>query len=337
LRKRFGNVLVLLFLFVFCLILGFINAATGEKIVFVSNRDYGFTTDLNYNEIYVMDPDGYNPVRLTTNNYYDGEPCWTPEGKIVFETWRDINHEIYIMDGDGQNQQNLTNNSALDGEPSVSSDGTKIAFSSDRSGAYEIWVMNIDGTGATQLTSNGGNYQPTWSPDGTKIAYESNGDIYVMNASDGTGQVRLTDHSAQDTCPAWSPDGSKIAFGSYRDNNWEIYIMNATDGSSLTNISFSNADDFNPCWSPDGSVIMYHSFKDGRNEIYRMYTDGKLQTRITIKDGSNSSPAWLGEIFHDQWSIVCPSVAKRSTHGVVTGSDGRVYAFGVTVKPPLTL
>lgn len=327
-RKKLNKYLVMLFLLTFCLFLSFLYAATGEKIVFVSNRDYGVTNDLNYNEIYVMDPDGNNPVRLTTNNYYDGEPCWTSEGQIVFESWRDNNHEVYIMDGDGQNQLNLSNNAASDGEPSVSPDGTKIAFSSDRSGSYEIWVMNLDGTGATQLTSNGGNYQPAWSPDGTKIAYESSGDIYVMNASDGAGRVQLTDHSAQDTCPVWSPDGTKIAFVTYRDANWEIYTMSATDGSSLLNISYSNLDDFNPCWSPEGSVLAYQSFKDGRNEIYRMYPDGTLQTRITFKNGANSSPAWLGEIIHDNWSTVRPSVAKRFFHGVATGSDGKVYAVG---------
>lgn len=327
-RKKLNKYLVMLFLLTFCLFLSFLYAATGEKIVFVSNRDYGVTNDLNYNEIYVMDPDGNNPVRLTTNNYYDGEPCWTSEGQIVFESWRDNNHEVYIMDGDGQNQLNLSNNAASDGEPSVSPDGTKIAFSSDRSGSYEIWVMNLDGTGATQLTSNGGNYQPAWSPDGTKIAYESNRDIYVMNASDGAGQVQLTDHSAQDTCPVWSPDGATIAFVTYRDANWEIYTMSATDGSSLLNISYSNLDDFNPCWSPEGSVLAYQSFKDGRHEIYRMYPDGTLQTRITFKNGTNSSPAWLGEIIHDNWSTVSPSVAKRFFPGVATGSDGKIYAIG---------
>lgn len=104
--------------------------------------------------------------------------------------------------------------------------------------------------------------------------------------------------------------------------------MNATDGGSLTNVSFSNEDDFNPCWSPDGSVVMYQSSKDGRDEIYRMYSDGTLQTRITFKNGANSSPAWLGEIFNDNWITVSPSITKRAFHGVATGSDGKVYAIG---------
>jgi Tol biopolymer transport system component len=79
---------------------------------------------------------------------------------------------------------------------------------------------------------------------------DGNGNIYVMNAADGSNQTRLTNSTADDLPPSWSPDGTKIAFGSSRDGNWEIYIMNAADGSGQTRLTNNAADDSEPDWSP---------------------------------------------------------------------------------------
>ncbi|MEW6215632.1 MAG: chitobiase/beta-hexosaminidase C-terminal domain-containing protein, partial [Nitrospirota bacterium] len=101
---------------------------------------------------------------------------------------------------------------AEDNHAAFSPDGSKIAFSSYRDGNYEIYVMDADGTGQTNLTNNPGiDVWPAWSPDGTKIAFASfrdgNQEIYVMNA-DGTGQNRLTYNPAQDVRADWGPSAS---------------------------------------------------------------------------------------------------------------------------------
>ena len=105
--------------------------------------------------------------------------------------------------------------------PPPPSGTSKIAFSSDRDGNFEIYVMSPDGSDVTRLTTNSArDFGPSWSPDGSKIAFwsdrDGNSDIYVMNA-DGSEQTRLTDNSASDQEPAWSPDGRRIAFVSSRD------------------------------------------------------------------------------------------------------------------------
>jgi len=104
--------------------------------------------------------------------------------------------------------------------------GGKIAFTSNRDGNQEVYVMNADGSNQTNLSSNPANdLAPTRSPDGTKIAFTSNRDgnqqIYVMNA-DGTNQTRISNNNANDNIPRWSPDGTKIAFQTDRDGNVEV-------------------------------------------------------------------------------------------------------------------
>ncbi|MGH2653622.1 MAG: TolB family protein [Actinomycetota bacterium] len=127
----------------------------------------------------------------------------------------------------------------------------KIAFTTDPGGDNEVYVMNADGSGKTNLTNNPGtDLQPAWSPDGTRIAFTTGRDgereVYVMNA-DGSGQINLTSHPDPDEQPAWSPDGTRIAFRADRDGNDEVYAMNA-DGSGPANLTNSPANDFDPDW-----------------------------------------------------------------------------------------
>ena len=121
----------------------------GTKIAFGSNKD-------GNGEIYVMDPNGANVVRLTADASEDGQPAWSPDGmKIAFATERDGNAEIYVMDSSGANPVNLTNHSGSDLAPAWSPDGTKIAFQSNREVDYAVWVMNADGSNPVRLTDPG--------------------------------------------------------------------------------------------------------------------------------------------------------------------------------------
>jgi dipeptidyl aminopeptidase/acylaminoacyl peptidase len=158
--------------------------------------------------------------------------------------------------------------------------------------------MNADGSEQTRLTTDPGlDEDPNWSPDGTKIAFNSirdgNREIYVMNA-DGSEQTRLTNNPSSDDGPDWSPDGTKIAFRSDRDGLAEIYVMNADDGSEQTRLTNNNAADVVPAWSPDGTKIAFASNRDGDiAEIYVMNADdGSEQTRLTNNPTIDTTPDW---------------------------------------------
>lgn len=133
--------------------------------------------------------------------------------------------------GKGQTQSDIriTNNNAVDRYPAWSPDGTQIAFASNRSGSYEIWTMNADGTSPKQSTNDLGNcIKPAWSPDGKTVAFVSdkNGreDIYTLEIASGR-TVRITETDSAETDPAWSRGGQTLFFASDRESGWEIYAM----------------------------------------------------------------------------------------------------------------
>jgi Tol biopolymer transport system component len=223
-------------------------------------------------------------------------------GQIAFASDRDGNWEIYVMNVDGNDQRNLTNTSTNDTGPAWSPDGSQIAFMSgcqlrswDPESTCGIYVMNADGSDPRNLTNNSAeDLSPTWSPDGSQIAFASdrdgNSEIYVMNA-DGSDPRNLTNNSAGDWTPVWSPDGSQIAFASQRDGNWDIYVMNA-DGSDPRALTTLRTWDYLGAWSPDGSQIAYSSNRGSNYEIYVMNADGSDVRRLTDSIHDDAAPAW---------------------------------------------
>jgi Tol biopolymer transport system component len=156
-----------------------------------------------------------------------------------------------------------------------------IAFVSEQLSPFccplQVFKMDPAGQTSTQLTSSPGyqlNYNPDWSPDGTKIAFSStrdgNTEIYVMDAN-GNNQTNLTNNSADDFWPAWFPDGRRIAFASNREGNVELYVMPLDESGrpiEATRLTNNPAADWMPAVSPGGQKIAFVGERDGDQEIY---------------------------------------------------------------------
>jgi len=270
-----------------------------------------------------------NMIPLTTNESVVAI-SWSPDGtKIAYvsELSSEFN-SLWVMNADGTNKQHLVtfdfnlfeelflSGYGVDWSP----DGKNIAYMEYKEpDIMAIWVMNIETTKKTKLTSNAG--VPLWNSDGTKIAYigicldSKTGYLYlgVMNA-DGTGKMKLASNAE---LPSLSPDGMKIAYG-HKGRNYEqeIWTINV-DGTENTRL-VSNAT--YPQWSPDGTKIAYLSYSYGlqNSSIWVMNADGTGKTKLAI----------ISKSMHFQICSLC-SWSPDSTKIAYGSTDGSLRVVSV--------
>jgi Tol biopolymer transport system component len=295
------------------------------KIAFEGIRPVDADTTNNW-EIYTVNPDGSELVKITNDLAIDVDPAWSPDGtKIAFMrdsanvTNSGSAQDIYVMNADGTGQVRLTDDSGDDSSPAWSPDGTKIAFRSNREQSSDIWIMDADGGNVRRLTNNGGaNTNPSWSPDGTKIAFQSvplahganqNDEIHTINV-DGTGEQALTNNPTPDFLPDWSPDGRRIVFQGYGG----IYVMNA-DGTEQSQV-YPGATD--PAWSPDGKKITLLS----SDQIAAVNPDGSGLTTITSFQDLNG--------YGMDWQPLAGGGTTTGTTGTTGTTTGTTDTTGTT-------
>jgi Tol biopolymer transport system component len=255
--------------------------------------------------VFGCDDNGSAPTDPSASSPAIAGAAKSRSGRIAFSTDRDGNNEIYTMSSAGKDLVRLTNYPGSDGEPQWSSDGSKLVFVRDA----DIWVMNADGSGQTNLTNTPPpslDVSPTWSPDGSKIAFTSFRDggflmrLYVMNA-DGSNVVRIsTPDPSQDRNPAWSPSGDRILFvRSFEQGSGppvgDIFSVNP-DGSSLTNVTNNPAEYSTPSWSPTGAKIAFSGnlpgFEAQSSEIFVINADGSGRVDLSNNPAYDYDPDW---------------------------------------------
>jgi Tol biopolymer transport system component len=178
----------------------------------------------------------------------------------------------------------------------------KIVFHSRlKGGNNEIFAVGADGRALVRLTRVlASDSNPTWSPDGRRVAFESNrhgdrrgyhdSDVFVMNANGGAVR-EVTFANRFDGDPAWSRR-NVLAFESERSGATDVYSIKP-DGSGERRLTVAPAFDGDPAWSPDGRRIAFTSERDGGDrEVYVMNADGSGQTRLTTSAGFDENPSW---------------------------------------------
>ena len=176
--------------------------------------------------------------------------------------------------------------------------GSKIYFTSNRTGAKEIWVMENDGANQRQVTKL--NSLATFvgvSPDGSRIGFSiiapPSPHIMMMSTDTGRRLPFINSRASMNSSPNFTPDGKRVVFSSTAAGGAaQIYICNA-DGSNINRLTFGNSVDSEPKVNPKtGSEILFISGRSGPAQLYKMSIDGSNPVRLTSGEGDVANPAW---------------------------------------------
>ena len=263
----------------------------GTRLAYTSTQVHGIDS-LRATEIYVADPNGTNVRRLTNDRVGEFGLRWVGDDRLVFSScWNEEKPDtggLETIGADGEGRERVLAApaaAAMLWGAALSADGAKVAFALPRAGErwparderffwwwknLDLYVVASDGSDRRRLTDSPGNdSRPVWSPDGSRIVFESdrdeNGDcvfyecgghateLYVMDA-DGSNQLRLTRTRASEHYPAWSPDGTRIVFARTLDDDeddFELYVIN-TDGTCERRLTNNTEEDEMPSWTGTG-------------------------------------------------------------------------------------
>ncbi len=252
-------------------------------------------------QICTINPDGSDPKVLTSGTKNCFAPVWSPSGTAIAFI---ADKNLYIYDTASYLEYNITNNQMEPYNISWSPDGKILAFRSKQGGYNEIFTVNVDGSGLKQITSctHSSNAFPSWSPDGGKIVYVSNRNIFCIDPG-GTETTQLTLDEENKWFPKYSPDGLKI----YYYSGGDIRVMNH-DGSDNTNLTEDLGGGIFFSLSLDGSKIAYAYGYD----IWIMDADGSNKTNLTDDIFVNDDPRWSPD---GEWIVYTVSTEDPLSSG----------------------
>jgi Tol biopolymer transport system component len=289
-------------------------ALTAAAILLVSSPPAGATggptiayssfQSSSYPQIWLANPDGTSPVRLTSAGGGCDGAVFSPDGtRLVYESPRYGWAMLFVIDANGTNEHRLLPTSFYAQSGTWSPDGLQLAFTHSSNngqpgGIGTTWVVNADGTNLRQLSPAGvDDWIPSWSPDGTRIAFQSDvggeSQLFLMYA-DGSGRQQITTGPGSRGGPRWSPDGTMLAYSLFPTGvsacSIHIVHLDGTGDAAVTDTTGYNG---RPAWSPDGTELTLHSNRSGNFRVYRINVNGTNLRPITA--GTTAPGDWNGD------------------------------------------
>jgi len=244
-------------------------------------------------------------------------------GLIVLAMYEAGHSHLFAYQALGTPFTRLTSGPWDDTHPALSPDGRWLAFASNRSGPWDLHLLNLNTGEVTRLTDTQ-HYEssPSWSPDGNLIAYESyaqDSEVIIQSVFDDSTLINLSEHPAADYQPTWSPLGRQLAFISTRSGDAEVWLadFDKFDAERFSNLSQTpEIDESNPSWSPMGDSLAWAATKANNHSIYAW--DASAGTRYV---GSGGWPAWSPDS-----SIILTSLedANQTLLTAYRATDGRL-------------
>jgi len=247
------------------------------------------------------------------------KPEFPIQGRIVFQSDMDGDREIFLLTKSGVRR--LTDNNWDDEYPKWSPDGTKIAFSANPNGNYDIFVMDEDGSNVRALISSPKNeVEHAWFPDGQKMAYtieEKKGIrrqfmLWEMDLNTKKSRKMLPSFKGNSALPDFAPNAPLMAFTGKKMMGWDVFITNMQEEETKDLTSGGKA--CRPHFSGNGTRIAYVSAEaDGKGDIWLMNPDGGAKTRLTERnETSDYFPAWAP---NDEYIVFSSSLEHRIDRG----------------------
>ena len=278
-----------------CLV--FAKVPDTPKIIFGTYRD-------GNRELYLMNPDGSEPINITNHRADDVSGAWSPTGKqILFASDRDRflgSWDLYLMDADGENVRPVFEKSAARMDPTWSPDGKHIAYTRTVRDVWYVYMATSDGKNEERVAIGG---SPAWSPDGTEIAFVAIAgperlSIHILNVRTRKQKHFFPpDDISTARKPDWFPDGTKLAFMWHQkrpQDDGEIYTLNR-DGTGLQElVNHPEKGVGAPLWDPDGKGLVYSQrVGDWETHVFKiMLADGPWE-RLTDAGLWNSPGDWF--------------------------------------------
>lgn len=250
----------------------------------------------DYWQLWTMQPDGSNLRQLTTSETDKRYPFGMNDfSKILYRT---NNNYAYVLDKSTGREERLLTKLGFIGsicQSPVSQDLLITRFRTEVLDSSDLWLVSPSGQDQKIITRDVGlQYNPTWSPDGTKIAFIS-GHGYqthelILMDSDGSNRKPLTDNKALELLPIFSPDGTKIAYVSDLAGSYDIWVMDI-NGENVQQLTYYSGIDTRPCWSADGQSLLFVSNRSGELQLWIMNADGSESKQLTHEIPS-MDPTW---------------------------------------------